>query len=58
MVEENIFDFNPDNHCYSVLSVLTFVMSRDPLVSVCISSMSKGSNILLSFVQVMNWKGG
>ena len=55
-MEENIFDkFNPDNYCFSVL---TFVMSRDPLVSVCISSMSKGSNILLSFVQVMNWKGG
>ena len=33
-------------------------MSKDPLVSVVISSMSNGSKIRLSFVQVMNWKGG
>ena len=33
-------------------------MSRDPLVRVVISSISKGSNILLSLVHVMNWKGG
>ena len=37
---------------------LTRLMSKDPLVSVVISSMSNGSNIRLSLVQVMNWKGG
>ena len=37
---------------------LTRLMSKDPLVSVVISSMSNGSKIRLSFVQVMNWKGG
>ena len=33
-------------------------MRSEPFVSVCISSISKGSNIRLSLVQVMNWKGG
>ena len=49
---------NTWNVYWNIFLRFTFVMRSDPFVSVWISSISKGSKILLSLVQVMNWKGG